>query len=126
VVTAAWSLLCGLIGVILLLAWTATRHIFWAWNENLLLLSPLSLLLVVLLPMTLLRGRGTSATRAIALAVVVLSLVGLALALLPGGQENRAIVALFLPVHLAVAWSVLRPAVVARSAPRVVADPRAA
>ena len=126
VVTAAWSLLCGLIGVILVLAWTATRHIFWAWNENLLLLSPLSLLLVVLLPMTLLRGRATSATRAVTLAVVVLSLVGLVLAAIPGGQENRAIVALFLPVHLAIAWSVLRPAVVARGAPRAVADPRAA
>src|SRR5688572_18334033 len=65
-VTSAWSLLCGLIGVILVLAWTATRHIFWAWNENLLLLSPLSLLLVVLLPMTLLRGRQTRTTRAVA------------------------------------------------------------
>ena len=126
VVTAAWSLLCGLIGVILVLAWTATRHIFWAWNENLLLLSPLWLLLAVLLPMTLLRGRATSATRAVTLAVVLLSLVGLVLAAIPGGQENRAIVALFLPVHLAIAWSVLRPAVVARGAPRAVADPRAA
>ena len=126
VMTASWSLLCGLIGVILLLAWTATRHTFWAWNENLLLVSPLSLLLVVLLPMTLLRGRGSGATRAITLAVLVLSLVGLVLAVLPGGQENRAIVALFLPVHLAIAWSVLRPAVVARGAARAVADPRAA
>ena len=126
VVTAAWSLLCGLIGVVLVLAWTATRHIFWAWNENLFLLSPLSLLLVVLLPMTLLRGRQARATRAVALAVVVLSLIGLVLAALPGGQENRAIVALCLPVHLAVAWSVLRPAVVARGASRAVAGPRAA
>ena len=126
VVTAVWSLVCGLIGVILVLAWTATRHIFWASNENLLFVSPLSLLLVVLLPMTLLRGRGVRATRAAAVAVVVLSLIGLVLALIPGGQENRAIVALFLPVHLAIAWSVLRPAVVARGAPRALADPRAA
>ncbi|HKP15934.1 MAG TPA: DUF4105 domain-containing protein, partial [Gemmatimonadaceae bacterium] len=126
IVTASWSLLCGLIGVILLLAWTATRHIFWASNENLLLASPLSLLLVVLLPMTLLRGRAASATRTVTLAVVVLSLIGLLLALIPGGQENRAIVALILPVHLAIAWSVLRPAVVAQRAPPAVADPRAA
>ena len=126
IVTSAWSLLCGLIGVILLLAWTATRHIFWASNENLLLASPLSLLLVVLLPMTLLRGRGARATRAVTLAVVVLSLIGLLLALIPGGQENRAIVALILPVHLAIAWSVLRPAVVAQRVPPAVADPRAA
>ena len=127
VVTAAWSLLCGLIGVILVLAWTATRHVFWAWNENLLLASPLSLVLVVLLPMALLRRRSERAARGVSLAVVALSLVGLLLALIPGGQENRAIVALFLPVHLAIAWSVLRPALAApRAARGTVVDSRAA
>jgi hypothetical protein len=125
-VTAAWSLLCGLIGAIVVLAWTATRHIFWAWNENLFLLSPLSLLLVVLLPMTLLGGRAARATRAVTLAVAGLSLIGLVLSLIPGGQENRAIVALFLPVHLAITWSVLRPALVAPRAVRAMADSRAA
>jgi hypothetical protein len=127
IVGAAWSLLCGLIGVILLLAWTATRHVFWAWNENLFVLSPLSLLLVVLLPMALLSRRAERAARGVALAVVALSLVGLLLAVLPGGQENRAIVALFLPVHLAIAWSVLRPALAApRTARAASVDSRAA
>ena len=126
VVTAAWSLLCGLIGVVLVLAWTATRHVFWAWNENLFLLSPLSLLLVVLLPLAFLRRRSERATRAVALAVVALAFVGLVLALLPGGQENRAIVALFLPVHLAIAWSVLRPALAAPRAARDTVESRAA
>jgi hypothetical protein len=85
-------------------------------------LSPLSLPLVVLLPMALLRRRAGRAARAAAIAVVALGLMGLVLALLPGGQENRAIVALFLPVHLAIAWSVLRPTIapprVARSGAR--------
>ena len=115
-VTSVWSLLCGLIGVILVLAWTATKHVFWAWNENLFVVSPLSLLLAVLLPMALLRRRAEGAARGVAIAVVALGLVGLMLALLPGGQENRAIVALFLPVHLAIAWSMRRPAL---AAPRV-------
>ena len=126
VVGAAWSLLCGLMGVILLLAWTATRHIFWAWNENLLLVSPLSLLLVLLLPMTLVRGRAARATRAVAAAVVALSLVGLLLAAIPGGQDNGAIVALFLPVHLAIAWSVFRPALATPRTAQARADSRAA
>ena len=121
-VTAAWSLLCGLVGVILLLAWTATRHIFWASNENLLLVSPLSLLLVVLLPMFLLRRRAERLTRAVAIAVVALGLVGLVFALIPGGQENRAIVALFLPMHLVLAWSVLRPTLAAPRARGVPTD----
>ena len=115
-VASVWSLLCGLIGVILILAWTATRHIFWAWNENLFVVSPLSLLLVVLLPMALLGGRARRAALAVTLAVVVLGLVGLVLALIPGGQENRAIVALFLPVHLAIAWSLSKPAIAAPNA----------
>jgi hypothetical protein len=119
-VASAWSLLCGLIGVILVLAWTATRHVFWAWNENLFVVSPLSLLLVVLLPMALLRRRTAGAARAVAIAVVALGLIGLVLALLPGGQENRAVVALFLPVHLAIAWSVLRPTIAAPRAGRQV------
>jgi len=110
-VTTMWSLLCGLVGVILVLAWTATRHIFWAWNENLFVLSPLSLLLVVLLPASLLQQRGVRAARAVSFAVVALGGVGLLLALIPGGQENRAVVALFLPVHLAIAWALRSPAV---------------
>jgi hypothetical protein len=104
-VAGAWSLLCGIIGVILVLAWTATRHVFWAWNENLLQLSPLSLGLVVLAPMALLRGRHRRAALALALVVAAISAFGALMAILPGGQENRAIVALFLPVHLALAWA---------------------
>jgi hypothetical protein len=110
-VTTTWSLLCGAVGVILVLAWTATRHIFWAWNENLFVVSPLSLVLMVLLPAALLRQRGMRAARLVSLAVVALGAVGLLLALIPGGQESRAIVALFLPVHLAVAWSLHRPTI---------------
>jgi hypothetical protein len=77
--------------------------------------------------MALLRRRGERAARGVSLAVVALSIVGMVLALIPGGQENRAIVALFLPFHLAVAWSVLRPALAApRAARGTIVDSRAA
>ena len=98
-----WSLLCGTLGLALLLAWVATKHVFWAQNENLLLLSPLSLLLVVLVPLALLAGRAVGRTRLVAGIVAGLGLLALALALLPGGQPNLDIVALFLPMHLALA-----------------------
>jgi hypothetical protein len=114
-VAGAWSLLCGIIGVILVLAWTATRHVFWAQNENLLQLSPLSLVLVVLVPIALLRGRHQRAALALALVVAALSAFGALMAILPGGQENRAIVALFLPVHLAILWALwARPLAIRR------------
>jgi hypothetical protein len=106
---AGWSLLCGVLGVILLLAWFATRHVFWSHNEHVLLLSPLSLPLVVLLPALVLSGRMARAARGAALVVAACGLFALLLALLPGGQRSGAAVALFLPVHLAVAWALLLP-----------------
>lgn len=105
---AVWSLACGVLGVILLLAWTATKHQFWALNENALLLTPFSLALAVLVPVSILRGSKQRAARMLALVVVVLGAVALVLAALPGGQENRAIVALILPTHLALAWALIR------------------
>ena len=110
-VASVWSLVCGVIGVVLVLAWTMTRHVFWAWNENLFQASPLSLALVVLVPLALLRGRATRAARLTAAAVLLLSLFGALLAIIPGGQESRAIVALFLPVHLVMAWAIAQPQV---------------
>lgn len=106
---SAWSLLCGMLGIILLLAWTATKHVFWAWNENLLLLTPLSLALVMLIPAAILSRRHERAARMLAAVVAGIGLMALLLALLPGGQENLAIVAMLLPVHLAIAWALALP-----------------
>ena len=108
---SAWSLLCGTFGVVLILAWAATKHVFWAWNENLMLLTPLSLLLVVLLPAAILGARYERAARMIAAIVAALGLVAFLLAVVPGGQESRALVAMFLPVHLAFAWALALPRV---------------
>ena len=94
--------LCGLIGVILVLAWTATRHIFWAANENLFLFTPLSLR-----SWCCCRWRCCAARRRVARAVAIAVAGCGLLALMPGGQENRAVVVMFLPVHLAIAWLVL-------------------
>jgi hypothetical protein len=107
--SAGWSLLCGVLGVILLLAWLATQHVFWARNENVLLLTPLSLVLVVLAPAALLRERGVRAARMVGAIIVLLASVALLLALVPGGQASGPIVALFFPVHLALAWALALP-----------------
>jgi hypothetical protein len=104
-----WSLAGGIIGTLLLYMWLFTRHVFWAWNENLLLLSPLALLLVVFLPAALLRSRAVRRTRVITFILAMLGVLALLLALLPGGQANLAIVALVLPVQLALAWALTLP-----------------
>ena len=92
----------GVIGVILLLAWLFTKHVFWAGNENVLLFTPLALFLTVLIPAALLSGKAVGAARMIAGLLVVAAFVAACLALLPGGQENRAVVALMLPVQVAL------------------------
>ncbi len=108
-----WSLVCGVLGVILLLAWIATQHVFWASNENVLLLTPFSLFLAVLAPAAILSHRFVVAASRLASIVSALAIVACVLAII-GTQENRAVVALFLPVHLALWWA-LRTAPSARA-----------
>jgi hypothetical protein len=106
---AGWWLACGVLGVLIGLAWAFTRHVFWARNEHLLLLTPLCLALVVLTPMALLSGRALVAARQTAIAAAALGVLAAVLALLPGGQASGPIVALLLPTHLALAWALAVP-----------------
>ncbi|MFT4255662.1 MAG: DUF4105 domain-containing protein [Pseudoxanthomonas sp.] len=100
-------LLCGIGGALLLYLWIFTAHrAAWA-NQNLLLLNPLCL---ALLPAgwALLRGKKPGAwPRRIAAVVAVAASAAWFLHWLPfvfPHQENRAWVALLLPVHVAVAY----------------------
>ena len=104
-----WSLLCGAIGLLLVYMWAFTRHVFWGWNENLLILSPLSLALVILLPAALLRSRGVRPARSFSRIIAVLGVLALLMSVVPGGQANLAITALALPMHLVLAWALSLP-----------------
>lgn len=98
------SLAGGLVGVVLLLGWIATDHWTMAANRNLLLFSPLSLLL---LPACAGRtGKFSSALAALIAAGALLA--PLLLLLLPQAQPNAHWIALWLPVHLALAWRLHR------------------
>jgi hypothetical protein len=111
--STTWAALTGLLGVILIVGWTATRHVFMAWNENMLQFEPLSLGLAVVLPLAIMRGRAVDAARRLSGVVALVALVGFVMQVLPGvDQVNGAVIALALPVHLALAWSMraLRPA----------------
>jgi hypothetical protein len=109
VMGALWGLVPGLMGLVLLLAWTATRHDFWDRNENLFQLGPQSLPLAVLVPLAIARPRHAGRALGWALVVVAISATGLALKLLPWfRQPNLAVVALALPAHAALAWGLVR------------------
>jgi hypothetical protein len=95
-----WSLVAGFAGVALAYLWFFTDHVTSYANENLLHFSPLSLALVILIPLAA-RGTGSgTAARRVALAVAVLSLIGFVRKVIPGSQVNGEIIALALPAHL--------------------------
>jgi len=102
-----WAALNGILGVILIVGWTATRHVFMVRNENVLQFDPLALALAVVLPLAISRGKSVNAARTLSTIVAVVAVVGLAMQLLPWfNQTNGAVMALTLPAHLTVAWAV--------------------
>ena len=103
-----WTALNGILGVVLIVGWAATRHVFMARNENLLQFDVLSLALAVVLPLAIVRGRATAAARRLSVVIAVIALVGLVIQLLPWfDQVNGEVIALTLPTHLALAWAVM-------------------
>jgi hypothetical protein len=107
---SVWGLVTGFFGVILFLLWTATNHAASYANVNLLHVSPASLVLAVTAPLALVRrlgaGRQYASARLAwpaAMAVAAMSAAGVLVNLLPQlQQQNWPLVALVLPVHIAV------------------------
>jgi hypothetical protein len=113
-----WTALNGMLGVILIVGWTATRHVFMARNENLLQFDVLSLGLAVVLPMALARARSVRAARTLSVVIAAIAVVGFAMQIVPWfHQVNGEVIALTLPAHLALAWSVLALTVAPETAP---------
>jgi hypothetical protein len=100
---------------VLLGLWLFTDHVATRGNASVLLLSPLSLALVVLLPLAV-RGRAGARRAALGTALLVAALAGFAILTLawPGlRQPNPELLALVLPLHaglLAGAASMTRTA----------------
>ena len=131
---ALWFLFAGTGGLILAGLWSFTDHSIAYANENLLQLSPLALPLVLLVPALAYGARWAAKWAArLSLAVAALSVVGFLMQIIPGlDQGNGVIVALALPVNLALAWVTRRlafwaegrgpaPAATARGARRATA-----
>ena len=108
-VAAIWSLVAGAAGTALVIAWLFTKHHFMGRNENLLHFDPLSLALVVLIPLSIYGLRGVSKAVKLAGIIASLSLLGFVAQGIPFFyQKNGEIIALALPINLAVWWTVYR------------------
>ncbi len=103
-----WSLFAGTGGLILIDLWAFTDHTTSYRNENIFQLNPLSLALIVLLPAMVYGWRRvTMPVRWTAYGAAAIATVGLLIQLLPGvDQVNGGVIAMALPIHLAIAWSV--------------------
>jgi hypothetical protein len=104
-----WSLVAGLAGLALVFAWLFTKHYFMGRNENLMHFDPLSIAMVVLIPLSIYGLRGV--TRAIRFGgfIALLCLFGFVAQGFPFfNQKNGEIIALALPINLAVWWTVFR------------------
>lgn len=108
-VGGAWTLFAGLGGLVLAALWGLTDHWATYYNENLLQLSPVALLLAFTLRRVAWRPHEPHAIAdRLAIFVAVSSLAGLVLKLLPGAsQVNWEIIAFALPVNLGLAAAVI-------------------
>lgn len=118
-VSGLWLLFAGVGGWLLLGLWGMTNHQIAYRNENLLQLSPLALPLVLLVPCVAYGARWAARWGwRLTAAMAALSVLGLVMQVLPGlDQRNGQMIALALPVNLALAWTVRSLADATRTAP---------
>ena len=104
-----WSLVAGAAGAALVFAWVFTKHYFMGRNENLLHLDPLSLALVILIPLSIYRARGVSKAIKLSGWIAAICLFGFVAQGIPFFyQKNGEVISLALPINLTVWWTVFR------------------
>jgi hypothetical protein len=104
----AWLSLVGVAGVIVTGMWALTDHTATYHNENILQVNLLALPLAVLLPRVAFpRGRARRPALVLAVLVAALSVAGLLIKLVPGGQVNGDMLALLVPAQLGVVSGLL-------------------
>ena len=104
-----WYGVTGIAGLGLAYLWIFTDHDTSYRNENLFWFNPIAIVLVVIVPLVILRVRWAErAGRLFADLVSWISVLGFALQVLPWfGQVNGPLIALAMPIHLAVASGLL-------------------
>jgi hypothetical protein len=108
---AAWHTLAGSAGLLVLYLGLFTRHVFMGRNLNLLLATPASLALAALFPLAIILGsaRIVRAARSLSLLAAAFALAAVALRLVPAlSQENRPLLALAVPAHMALTFALWR------------------
>jgi hypothetical protein len=113
IIGSAWSLLAGVTGLLLLCAELFTRHAaYMGHNVNVLLATPASLALALLVPLALrasASARLVRAARSLSVLAAACAVTTVLLRVVPAlAQENRPLLALAVPVQAALAWALWR------------------
>ncbi|HEY0672697.1 MAG TPA: DUF4105 domain-containing protein [Longimicrobiales bacterium] len=109
-VISLWSFVVGFFGLLISLLWALTDHWPTYYNENILQANVLSLVLSGFAVTALLRARGQRTAMRLALVIAGLSVLGFMLQVFPRlDQVNGEIIALFMPVHIAIAYILSSP-----------------
>lgn len=106
----AWYFVGGVLGTLLLMAGTLTKHEpYMGSNTTLLQLHPLLLLAAIAVPIALARHRQTRGALGVSVTIALLSLAGLLVRGIPAlAQMNGVVLAVTVPVHVALAVAVWR------------------
>ncbi len=113
IIGTAWNLLAGIVGMLLLCAELFTRHAaYMGHNVNVLLATPASLALALLIPFALRASASpvlTRAVRSLSVFAAGCAILAVILRLVPSlVQQNRPLLALTVPVQAALAFAIWR------------------
>ena len=103
-VSCLWGLLCLVVGAVLIVMhWT--DHDFMYWNRNVLVFSPLGIVVAAALVRAVRKESSRRRDRRVGLAALGLAILALVLYLLPwGSQENLLMILVAMPMHAAACW----------------------
>lgn len=114
IVVAAWLLTGGVLGTALLIAGTATKHApYMGSNTTLWQIHPLLLFAALFVPAALARREASNTARILVAITALFAIFGALLQFVPMfKQHSGVVIAVTLPVHLAIAVAILRMPVV--------------
>ena len=105
-----WYLVGGVLGTLLLLAGTVTKHApYMGANLTLLQVHPLLLVAAFVVPLALLRHARTRVSSGLSATIAAVAVLGVVVQLVPSlAQRHGVVLAVTVPVHLALATAVWR------------------
>ncbi|MBI1809386.1 MAG: DUF4105 domain-containing protein [Gemmatimonadetes bacterium] len=115
-----WHLVVGIAGTLVALAGLFTRHVYMGHNLSVLLATPASIALALLIPLALAKGAPrlvVKAARGLVGFTAGAAVVGCTVSFAPFYLEhNGAVLALLVPAHLGLTWAVLQATTYPRDA----------